>query len=253
MGLISKKQAAAINAKAEDLGGGSDKNIPIGVNILTMLGATGKTTASGKPAVILKWNLPGAELFDIEEYHVVEDEDSVGAKLLAKKLQVAGKEGLVACDTIEELADYVNKAMKGKKFQVAVKHEEYLKEKEGKLFKNTSAKVAYIGALNEELQVDPSKLLRPLEGEQLARWKEYNAQNGRGAAVKSNDLAIADDDDADLPDTDTDDLEDRIPTQKSQPVLTGKTAAKKAVPKADLEPEEEEAAAAADDDDVDLV
>jgi hypothetical protein len=256
MGLISKKQAAAINAKAEDLGGGSDKNIPMGLNTLTMVGATGKETGSGKPAIILKWNLPGDEKFDIEEYHVIEDEDSVGAKLLAKKLQVAGKDGLIECDTIEELAAYVNKVMKGEKFQVVVKHEEYLKEKDGKIFKNTSAKVAYIGALDEELSVDPSKLLRQLEGEQLARWKEYNAQNGRGATPASkNDLAIESDDDADL--DDTDDLEERIPTEKAKPVITGKAPAKKAVAKAapvEVEEEEEEAAPAADEeDDLDLV
>lgn len=252
MGLISKKQAAAINAKAEEHGPGADKIIPLGLQVLTMIGAEGKQTNGGKNTVNLEWQLPGSDAFTITEYHVIEDEESVGAKILAGKLQTAGKDGLIECDTIEELAAYVNKVMKGKKYQAVVRHEEYLKEKDGKIFKNTSAKIAYIGAMGEDLSVDPSKLLKPLEGEQLAKWKEYNAQNGRGATPSSkNDLAI-DDDDADLPETD--DLEDRIPTDKAKPVLTGKTApAKKAAPKAAVvEEEEEETTTAGGDDEEDL-
>lgn len=244
MPLISKKKAAEINQAASTRGGSNE--MPLGVHTMRVTEVRGQVTKKDDPAVVLVFS--DGEHRPINEFFVIKD-GGKGVEILAGRLQAAGADGVPEAEDLDQLVGFVAKAMLNKSFKVAVRHEERIYEKtETEWYKNANARVAYIGPANEELESDPSKLLRQLSPEDQEKWDAYVARkSGAPAPAKTAATSAAP---IDLEDEEEADIEDRIPAEKSskgESPVKGKKPEAKEAKKAEKEEEEEE-----EGDDLDL-
>jgi hypothetical protein len=216
MPLISKKRSEEIANSAETRGTGGGNVLPMGVHVLKVTAVNGQhSQAEGIPMVKITYQDLKEEYWSIDEYFKIDE--GKGPEYLALRLKPFGAHNFGEVETLDDLVRYVSKNLLNKHIKAAISHEQRLYKKTPETwYKNVQARIAYTGAVDEDMKFDVSQGLKVLDPAQQKEWDDYVAARADGgtpapAAVKTM--------------TEAEDIEDiaKVPEEKPKPKAKAKT------------------------------